>query len=157
MKLRRFTTAAVAFAGVGAIAIPPAEAGGKPDKRSGVNVETFADDFIFDLCGIATTTTATERWEVKTFSDGSQHVHVVRTYVSADKRIPIEKGAATAFYDAAGNYTVVGTPIHLIGPRGTLVLDAGRITFDADGNLVDTRGPHPVARAGDDLAKYYCP
>lgn len=157
MKVRGFAAIAVALIGVGAVTVPAQAAGGKPVIRSGVFVDTFDDDYIFELCGIETTTTETQRWQVKTFPDGSQQVHVVRTYVTADPRIPMEKGAATAVYDAAGNRTVVGTPIHLMGPRGTVVLDAGRATLDVEENLLDVRGPHPIAQAGDDLAQFYCP
>lgn len=129
-------------------------AGGKPVIERGSFVERFADDFIFELCGIETTTTLTQRFRVTTFPDGSQQVHVTRTFVSDDPRIPIEKGAGTSFIDANGVRTVVGTPIHLIGPDGgTRLLDAGLVTF---GNELDVRGPHPSLFVPD-LAPYYCP
>lgn len=157
MKVRGFVAVAAAVVSVGAFAIPASAAGGKPAIERWVDVYTLEhDDLYLDLCGIDTTTRATERWEIKTFPDGSQNVHVVRTYVSVDPRLPIEKGAAKAFYDAAGNRTVVGTPIHLIGPRGTTVIDAGRISLDAAENILDAHGQHPLA-PGADLAKYYCP
>jgi hypothetical protein len=129
-------------------------AGGKPLIERGSSVDVFADDFIFDLCGIETTTTLTQRFEVKTFPDGSQQVHVTRTYVSDDPRLPIEKGAGTTFIDADGIRTVIGTPIHLIGPEGgTRLIDAGLVTF---GTELDVRGPHPSLFVPD-LAPYYCP
>ena len=129
-------------------------AGGRPVIERGSFVERFADDFIFELCGIETTTTLTQRFEVTTFPDGSQQVHVTRTFVSDDPRIPIEKGAGASFIDANGVRTVVGTPIHLIGPDGgTRLLDAGLVTF---GNELDIRGPHPSLLVPD-LAPYYCP
>ena len=131
-----------------------AGAGGKPEIERGSFVDVFADDFIFDLCGIDTTTTLTQRFEVTTFPDGSQHVHVTRTYVSDDPRLPIEKGAGTTFINADGVRRVTGTPIHLIGPRGgTRLIDAGQVTF---GNELDVRGPHPSLLVPD-LAPYYCP
>jgi hypothetical protein len=135
-------------------AAPAAGAGGKPVIERDSFVDVFADDFIFDLCGIETTTTLTQRFEVKTFPDGSQQVHVTRTYVSEDPRLPIEKGAGTTFIDADGVRTVAGTPIHLIGPRGgTRLIDAGLATF---GDELDVRGPHPSLLVPD-LAPYYCP
>jgi hypothetical protein len=129
-------------------------AGGKPVIERGSFVESFADDFIFELCGIETTTTLTQRFVVTTFPDGSQQIHVTRTFVSDDPRLPIEKGAGSAFIDANGVRTVVGTPIHLIGPDGgTRLIDAGLVTF---GNELDVRGPHPSLFVPD-LAPYYCP
>ena len=49
----------------------------------------------------------------------------------------------------------MGTPIHLFGEHGTTVIDAGRVMFDADGNVTAVNGPHPSLDA--DLAEYYCP
>ena len=118
--------------------------------------DRFQDDFIMDLCGIETWTTVTERWSLKTYEDGSQVFHVVRTFVPDDPRIPIEKGAGTSFFGADGSKTVIGTPIHLFAPGGgTTVIDAGRVVFDAEGNLAAVNGPHPSLDA--DLAEYYCP
>jgi hypothetical protein len=64
--------------------------------------------------------------------------------------------AATAFYAADGSWRVVGKPIQLIAADGgTMLLDAGWISFDADGDVSTVRGPHPSQ--GVDLADYYCP
>lgn len=138
---------------LGAPAAAAAAAAGKPAIERGSSVETFADDFILDLCGIATTTTLTQHFVVQTYPDGSQQVHVTRTFASADPRIPIEKGSGTSFYDANGVQTVAGTPIHLIGAHGTVLLDAGLVTFADE---LDVRGPHPSLLVPD-LAPYYCP
>jgi hypothetical protein len=138
-----------------AIAAAPA-AGQRPDIERGSVQDTFDDDLYLDLCGITTTTTVTERWSLETYPDGSQVFHDVRTFRSDDSRFPVEKGAATAFYAADGSWRVVGKPIQLIGPDGgTRLLDAGWISFDADGNVSTVRGPHPSV--GVDLADYYCP
>lgn len=74
------------------------------------------------------------------------------TYVSSDPRIPVEKGG-TDHMTAEGVRTVTGTPIHLIGPHGTTLLDAARISF---GDELDVRGPHPSLSVPS-LAAYYCP
>ena len=78
---------------LGVIGTGTATAGG-PTRHGDAYTDTFVDDFIFDLCGIATMTTVTERFSVKTFADGSQIVHANREFVPADVRIPIEVGAA---------------------------------------------------------------
>lgn len=115
--------------------------------------ERFADDFIRDLCGIETFTTWTQHHTVKIFPNGSEQVHVVRTFVSDDPRLPIEKGAATTFIAPDGTRRVVGKPLQLIGPDGGVrILDAGWVEF---GEETLVRGPHPSL--GVDLAPYYCP
>jgi hypothetical protein len=134
-------------------AAPSAGAVGKPLTQRGGFLETFDDDFILQLCGIHTTTTLTERFVSHTYADGSTKDHIVRTYVSADPRIPIEKGAATTFTNARGVQTVKGTPVHLIGQHGTVLIDAGQVTF---GSELRIRGPHPSLFIAD-LAPYYCP
>ena len=134
-------------------AAPAGAANGKPTHERGRTVETFADDFLHDLCGIDTTTTMTQHFQTTTFPDGSQLVHVTRTFVSADPRVPIEKGAGTSHYAADGTQTVTGTPIHLISDHGTVLIDAGRITFADE---LDIRGPHPSLFVPS-LAPYYCP
>ena len=149
-------TTAVLVAALAGGAGTAAAAGGGPTVTTGGGTETFADDFILDLCGIETETTVTERWTLKEFPDGSETLHVVRTFVSADPRLPVEKGAATSFIAPDGSRRVAGTPLHLIWPHGgTRTVDAGWVLFDADGNLVEMRGPHPSL--GADLADLYCP
>jgi hypothetical protein len=44
-----------------------------------------------------------------------------------------------------GEYTIVGLYYHLNFPgAGIVLLEAGRITFDAEGNVVHLSGPHDV-------------
>src|SRR5215212_542500 len=127
-----------------------------PARESGSFVETFNDDFIFDLCGITTRTTQTQHWSSTVYSDGSEIVHVVRTFVPDDPRVPVEKGAATTFVAPDGSRRVVGKPIQLFDPDGGVrLLDAGWVLFDPDGSVSDVRGPHPSL--GVDLRDYYCP
>ena len=152
MNRRMITVSAMVAFVLGAMSAGAVHAGG-PARFSDSYTETFHDDFILELCGIDTFTTVTERWSLKEFPDGSSIFHVTRTFVPADPRIPIEKGAGTTFTAPDGTRTVVGKPLHLIGRRGGVVLlDAGRIVFGDD---VTVRGPHPSLDA--DLAPYYCP
>jgi hypothetical protein len=65
-----------------------AAAGGKPVIERGSSVDTFADAFILDLCGIETTTTLTQHFVVQTFPDGSQQVPVTRTFVRKIRAFP---------------------------------------------------------------------
>jgi len=157
MKARVGTIATILLLG-GLLALgsePAAAAEGKPVITTGGGTETFADDLFLDLCGIATNTTLTEKWTLKEFPDGSETLHVVRTFVPDDPRLPTEKGAATSFTAPDGSRRVVGKPIQLIGPSGVRILDAGWVLFDPAGEIVDVRGPHPSLDV--DLAGYYCP
>jgi len=154
LRVMRLTAIAAVAIGIVTVTAPGADAsGGKPTQERGRVVETFADDFLHDLCGIDTTTTMTQHFNVTTFPDGSQLVHETRTFVSADPRVPIEKGAGTSHWSPDGIQTVTGTPIHLISDHGTVLIDAGRVTFADE---LDVRGPHPSLFVPS-LAPYYCP
>jgi hypothetical protein len=159
MMVRTAVITACAVAALGALApvgSAAAAGGGGPSITRGSDHATFPDDFILDLCGISADVTLTERWTLKEFPDGSETLHTVRTFVSSDPRIPLEKGAATSFTAPDGSRVVVGKPIQLFRPGGgVLVLDAGRIAFDADGNVTDSRGQHTFFDS--DPAGYYCP
>jgi hypothetical protein len=109
-------TAAVALAVPFATAAPAAAR--RPVIERATVHDTFDDDLYLDLCGITTRTTVTEHWSLTTYPDGSQVFHDVRTFRSEDPRLPVEKGAATAFYAADGSWRVVGKPIQLIGADG---------------------------------------
>ena len=140
---------------LGAATAGAVQAGG-PTRVTESYTDRFFDDFIFELCGIETFTTLTERWTLKEFPDGSATLQVNRTFVSEDPRLPIEKGAGTTFIAPDGTRTVVGKPIHLIGPGGGVrILDAGRIVLDESGDVLSVDGPHPSYGAA--LAPYYCP
>jgi hypothetical protein len=122
-------------------------------EHSGRYVDTFADDFILELCGIETMTTVTEHWTLTTYADGSQRFRVSRTFVPADPRLPIEYGAGMSFFDANGVQTVHGSPLRLRRPgEGIILLDAGLVTLSDDPTI---RGPHPSLDM--ELADAYCP
>ena len=134
-----------------------ASAGGPLIRESDAYTVRFFDDLIFEMCGIETWTTLTERWTYTEYADGSAVLHNVRTFVPDDVRIPIEKGAATSFNAADGSRVVVGRPTSLRyrDGRGTVVLDAGRGVIDQNGDLVQVNG-----KANSwfvDLADVYCP
>ena len=130
--------------------------GSGPTITRGGSEETFFDDFILDLCGIAADVTLSERWTLKEFPDGSETLQVVRTFTSSDPRIPLEKGAATSFNAPDGSRVVVGKPVQLFDPDGgVLQLDAGWIAFDPVGDPADMRGPHTFHDL--DPADLYCP
>jgi hypothetical protein len=154
MRIVRLTAVSLALAVATTAAGATAVLGAKPvTERSGRIVETFADDFILELCGIETMTTVTEHWTLTTYADGSQRFRDSRTFVSDDPRLPIEQGAGMSYWDANGVQTVHGSPIRLRRPgEGIILLDAGRVVFS---DPLVIRGPHPSL--GMDLAEAYCP
>lgn len=80
------STSAVLLVGLTALATAaPAAAQGPVIERGSVH-DTFVDDLYLDLCGTRTKTTVSERWTLKTYPDGSQVFHDVRTFRSADPR-----------------------------------------------------------------------
>ena len=140
----------------GVAAAPASASGGAPTITRGGGQETFADDFILELCGIESDVTVTERWTLTQFPDGSETLQVERSFVSSDPRIPTERGAGISFTASDGTRRVVGKPIQLFDPDGGVrVIDAGWVEFDSEGEQIDTRGPHPSLDI--DLADLYCP
>jgi hypothetical protein len=115
------------------------------------------DDFFVDLCGISTTTTVKEVDILKTWPDGSQTFHVERSFVPSDPRLPIERGAATAFFAPDGSMTTItGKPIQLIDRHGGVrALDAG-LTVLGDPPAVH-HGHLDVGIDNPELASFYCP
>jgi hypothetical protein len=144
----------VAFAlALGVIPAGVTRAGG-PESITESYTETFFDEFIFDLCGIETLTTVTERWTLKEFPDGTAMLHVNREFISHDQRIPLERGAGTSFFALDGTQTTVGSPTRLFDQRShrLLLVDGGRVVF---GDEIAIRGH--VESFDVDLADYYCP
>jgi hypothetical protein len=142
--LATLAAAPVAMAGSG---------GGKPTVEREVVTETFVDEFIFDICGVETNTTLTQRMTTKTFPDGSQTVHVVAEFVPEDPSIASERAAWTDFVEPDGTVTTKGLAIRLYRQGGgTIIRDAGWVRF-LDGGLV-VRGPHPFLETNP--ADVYC-
>jgi hypothetical protein len=116
--------------------------------------EVIYDDFIFELCGIETLTTVTERWTLKEFADGTAMLHVNREFLPHDRRIPLERGAGTSFFAPDGTQTTVGSLTRLFDQDShrLLLVDGGRVVF---GDEIAIRGH--VESFDVDLAEYYCP
>jgi hypothetical protein len=129
-----------------------------PYRESDSYTVRFFDDFIDDLCGIATWTTLEEQWTFKEFADGSMLFHVVRTFIPDDARIPIEKGAGSRHTTPEGISKVVGSPLRLYDRSGggIRVIGAGQVVFDPEGHPIRIRGQYPDM-SDEALASYYCP
>lgn len=157
MNRRALSLAAVATLLIGALGAAPVQAGGGPVRTSDSYTDTFFDDFIFDLCGIETMTTLTERWSQIEYPNGLSILHVNRKFVPADPRIPIERGIGTSITRPDGSRLVLGMPIELTSQATGKVLlrDIGLVEFDPDGNVVRMVGPHPSLKLTE--KEMYCP
>ena len=143
----------LAAAAVMATAPAAVASGGKPTIEHEVINETFFDDFILDICGVATNTTLTQRTTIKTFPDGSVTVHVNAEFVPDDPRIASERNAFIDRIAPDGTLTTGGLAIRLYRDgEGTVIRDAGWVRFLEDGLVV--RGPHPFLET--DPADVYC-
>ena len=151
----RLTLAATAAALLAAFAATPAmAAGGKPTFEREVIEETFFDDFILDVCGVATNTTLTQRTITKTFPDGSRTIHKNAEWIPDDPRIASERWGRTDRIAPDGTLTIVGLAIRLYRQgEGTIIRDAGWLRLAEDGLTV--RGPHPYF-LDTDPADVYC-
>lgn len=156
LKTRKLAGPIAVMALVAAIAAAPAMAGGggKPTIEHEFIKVTYFDDFIFDLCGVETNTTQTQRSVIKTFPDGSETVHRVAEWIPDDPRIASERWGRTDRIAPDGTVTIYGLAIRLFRKgEGTIIRDAGWIHFLEDG--VVFRGPHPFI-SGTDPADVYC-
>ena len=141
---------------IGSVTAGVAQAAG-PTRSGDAYTDTYFDDYIYELCGIETMTTLTERWTRTEFPAGSSTLQVVRTFVPEDPRIPVEKGSGMSFTAPDGSRRVIGKPIQLFDQQGGVTtLDAGVAVFDGDGQLVDVHGRHDFISDGDEAA-LYCP
>jgi hypothetical protein len=62
-------------------------------------------------------------------------------WISANGKTIVERDTWTAFFGPNGSRDV-GLTVHIQGPGGIVVRDAGQIVQDADGNVIAVKGPH---------------
>lgn len=147
----------VASACTAPVALAVGHGGGPVVVHSQYTDRLAPDDFFLDLCGIETSTTVKEVDVLTTWRDGSQTFHVERSFVPSDPRLPIERGAGTAYFAADGTMTAItGKPIQLIDRHGGVrALDAGLTVFE--GPSADHHGHLDVGPDNPELALLYCP
>ena len=153
---RRLAPVALVVALAAVFASPAAAApghGGKPVVEREVVERTFFDDFVLDLCGVATNTTETRRTTTQTWPDGSVTVHSYTEFVPEDPTIASERSSRTDIYEPDGSVTIKGLAIRLYRQgEGTIIRDAGWLRLDEDGLVFN--GPHPFLET--DPADVYC-
>jgi hypothetical protein len=92
---------------------------------------------------------------------GSQTFHTDRSFIPADLRLPVERGAGTSYFAPGSDipYRIVGKPIQLISRGGgVLALDAG-LTIVGDPLVHHGHLSVGFGHDGDAayLRQFYCP
>jgi hypothetical protein len=121
--------AVTCVSGLAAAGPSVALAAGPVIVHSQVREVVSPDGFFIDVCGVSTSTTIKEDDTLKTWPDGSQTFHTDRSFIPADLRLPVERGAETSYFAPGTDipYRIVGKPIQLISRGGgVLALDAAR-------------------------------
>ena len=150
---RRFgrLLALLAFVSILGLVASPASAR-KPQREVFPN----SGSFLLEDCGggVLLTETFTEVVTVTTFFDASGNP--IRVQVHANFDGVITNSASGNTYRDPGHFTVVEDVVNgtvtfhgeffaIVAPGvGIVIQDTGRITFDADGNVIFQAGPHEV-------------
>jgi hypothetical protein len=133
-----------------ALLTAPTVAGSTPGRGSFDNgYESFVDS---EVCASApwefdVNATQHEYGFFEIFTDKSGNfvratVHLnYDAWISANGKTIVERDTWTFFLYPDGSRDV-GLTVHIQGPGGIVVRDAGQIVRDADGNVVSVRGPH---------------
>jgi hypothetical protein len=76
-------------------------------------------------------------------ASGLAHINLDAT-ISANGKTIVERDTweATAYPD--GSFRFTGSTVHIQGPGGIVVRDAGQVVFNADRSVNYAHGPHPV-------------
>jgi len=138
-------------AGILTLAIAPAVSAAAPPVRGTFDngYESFVDP---DVCAAAPwgfDVTATQHeygsFELWFDADGNLLRAIVHNnydaWISANGKTIVERDTWTDFFRPDGSRSA-GLTVHIQGPGGIVVRDAGQVIRDADGNVVSVRGPH---------------
>jgi hypothetical protein len=142
LTTRKLTGPVAAMTVLAAIAAAPAMAGGggEPTVEREVIHETFFDDYIFDICGVETDTTHTQRTTIKTFPDGSETVHRIAEWVPDDPGIASERWGRTTGSRPTARSRLSGSP------SGSTGREKGRSSATPDGSGSSRTGSWSAAR-----------
>jgi hypothetical protein len=69
--------------------------------------------------------------------------HDISFQISANGRTILESDHYNNLFSPDGTSFATGNEAHILGEHGVVLLDAGRIVFDADGNPTFVAGRHP--------------
>ncbi len=135
-----------------ALAIVPVAGAAKPSRGTFDTTDSFVDT---EVCAAAPwgfdvfVPVEHEYGFFDVFFDRHGDVTKVRVHtnydatITANGKIIHERDTWTTFFYPDGTSRDAGLTVHIQGPGGIVMRDAGQIGYDADGNVVYTHGPHP--------------
>ena len=148
----RFAAVAGVSAMFAALAIVPVADAAKPSRGTFDTTDSFVDT---EVCAAAPwgfdvfVPVEHEYGFFDVFFDRHGDVTKVRVHTNYDATITAngktihERDTWTTFFYPDGTSRDAGLTVHIQGPGGIVMRDAGQIGYDADGNVVYTHGPHP--------------
>ena len=134
-----------------ALCLAPAAGAKAPDRGTFDFTDSFVDT---EVCAAAPwgfdvfVPVEHEYGFFKVFTDRAGNVVRVQAHINYDATITangntiFERDTWTTFFYPDGSRDV-GNPVHIQGPGGIVIHDAGQIVYYANGNVLFTHGPHP--------------
>ena len=147
--MRRQARALVA-AGVLALATTSAAAADTPSIERFDYHQVFVAPGLSAACGFSILRDQTGQGVDAVYGDGSERLDIQEVDVwTANGKSITERDAFSVYIAVDGSVTVSGANYHAIQPgTGLVVIDAGRVAWNADGDIVVLDGPHPVVLDG---------
>jgi hypothetical protein len=129
--------------------LAPAAAAKAPDRGTFDFTNSFTDTEVCAAFGFDVFVPVEHEYGFfKAFTDRSGNVVRVQVHnnydaiITANGKTIVERDTWTTFFYPDGSRDV-GNTVHIKGPGGLVIHDAGQIVYDADGNVLYTHGPHP--------------
>jgi len=146
MRLRTLLVIAV---GLGALALAGTASATKPFRGTFDDTEVFVDP---DVCAAAPwgfdVNVQHEYGFFDVFSDKNGNAVKVIAHVNYDATISangktiLERDTWQTTFYPDGTSRQTGSTVHIKGPGGIVVKDAGQVVFNADGSIAYVHGPH---------------
>lgn len=148
MLLLVLTTIAVALAGTATAAKPAVTEIVRPLHSEGV------DPFLSDVCGFDVEVLNEARIRIIEFSDGTGQSHHHETYYfTANGKSLTDNDDFTIVFGPDETFAYHGVVFNIQVPGvGAVVVDAGKVVFDRDGNILQEAGLHQVLDGTANLA-----
>lgn len=118
-----------------------------PERGTFDETDAFVDTEVCADWGFDVQATEHEYGTVTGFLDrhgdfvrGNAHFNYDAT-ISANGKTIVERDTWTVFF-SPNSFREVGLTVHIQGPGGIVVRDAGQVIYNADGTVAFTHGPH---------------
>lgn len=133
-----------------ALALAPAAAAATPSIDHFTFERVFIAPGLSATCGFPIVRDQSGQVIDTVYSDGSERIDETEVDIwTANGKSITERDAFSIYIALDGTVTLVGANYHAIQPgTGLIVIDAGRVAWNADGDIVVLDGPHPVVLHG---------